>query len=111
MATYWTIYENKWHEISDDVNLEKFAHMKLQEHAYRDSDNGYWVSIVFYRDGVYTYGFAEYDSYSGLYNLCGEMNTFAYGTLEHIHNIGSDWCKTVEATSLLAPDRDWIVIK
>ena len=110
MATYWTMDENKWFEIGDDVDLEKFAQKKLDAEANQDSDGGYWASLVFWRDGIYTYALGEYDGYSQYYDLCGEMREFVYGTLEEVRNCGSWHAKSIHETKLLPPNRDWIKV-
>ena len=110
MATYWTLYEDKWHEIDDDVDLKRFAYRKLHEESNMDSDGGYWVSLVFWRNGIMTYAMAEYDCYDDQFDMCGEINHFAYGTLEEVQESGGWWSKHIQATKLLPPNRDWIKI-
>ena len=74
-----------------------------------DSDGGYFCTIEFWRDGVRSCGFAEYDDWDSHYGTEGAMNTFEYGSLEYIKGLGTWHSSRVEA-SKFSPDRDYIKV-
>ena len=111
MATFYcSDNDSKWKSIDDTVDLELFARAKLEEDAGLDSDNGYYIYYEFWRDGTRTYALAEYDAWSSRYNLYGDMNTFAYGSLEDVRACDTWHAKHVEANKF-SPVRDYIKIK
>jgi hypothetical protein len=108
VTTY--VLENEhsgWRAIGDDVDLEAYGRKLCKSEAYQDNDSGYAFWVEFWRDGVRTYAYAEYDCWDNYYKRCAEMNTYEYGTLEEIHKVDSRWAPYVKA-SKWSPGRDWI---
>lgn len=111
MATYYC-YDGStdWKPLDDSVDLKEFALNKLKEESHRDSDGGYFYYIEFWRDGVSTFAFSEYDGCDSRFNMDGAMSLFEYGTLEDIHAVDGYRNKYVKANPY-SPDRDYIRIK
>ena len=85
MTTFYCADDNKkWKSLDDSVDLKDFAYKHLRDQAGLDSYSGYYAFYEFWRDGVRTYGYAEYDCWDKDYDMEGDMNAFAYGSLEEV---------------------------
>lgn len=108
MATY--MFREKWkgwEKVDDGVDLESYGRLLCEEEAYCDNDGGYCYYVEFWRDGVTTFAYAEYDSYHGDYE--GAMNSFMYGSYNEVLNSGGFWSKYIKSEKY-KPNRDWIII-
>ena len=111
MTTYVCADDNrKWKPLGDDVDLKEWAKNALHDQAGLDSDGGYYAYFEFWRDGVRTYAFAEYDGWDRHYQLEGDLNDWRYGTREEvIAYFGGGRSEYMHVND--DPSRDWIKIE
>ena len=110
MTTYVSADDNrKWKPLDDSTDLRKWAEEHLLEQSGLDSDGGYYAYYEFWRDGVRTYAYAEYDGWDRYYGLEGEMNDWCYGTREEvIAHFGGGRSEHMRVND--DPSRDWIMV-